>query len=59
MGDPGARPTAAASLPDVRRHEYAAWTPLAALTVLAGLWPAALLTLTTPAVQSLLPGATP
>jgi NADH-quinone oxidoreductase subunit M len=59
MGDPGARPTVAASLPDIRRHEYAAWTPLAALTVLAGLWPATLLTLSTPAVQSLLPGATP
>ena len=59
MGDPGARPTAVASLPDVRRHEYAAWAPLVALTVLAGLWPAALLTLSTPAVQSLLPGATP
>lgn len=59
MGDPGARPGTVTALPDVRRHEYAAWTPLAALTVLAGLWPAALLTLSTPAVQSLLPGATP
>jgi NADH-quinone oxidoreductase subunit M len=59
MGDPGARPRAATALPDVRRHEYAAWAPLAALTVLAGLWPAALITLTDPAVHSLLPGATP
>ena len=38
------------------RYEYAAWTPLAVLTVLAGLWPAALLGLTDPAVQQLLGG---
>jgi NADH-quinone oxidoreductase subunit M len=47
------------ALPDVRPYEYAAWTPLVALTVLAGLWPAVLLALTDPAVQQLLPGATP
>ncbi|MGK5631770.1 complex I subunit 4 family protein [Streptomyces sp. URMC 123] len=51
-------PTAAGSprgpLPDVRGYEFAAWTPLVALTVLAGLWPAALLGLTDPAVQTLL-----
>ncbi|GAA3186691.1 MULTISPECIES: complex I subunit 4 family protein [Streptomyces] len=47
---------AAPVLPDIARHEYAAWTPLAALTVLAGLWPAALLGLTDPAVQQLLGG---
>ncbi|MCY1653114.1 NADH-quinone oxidoreductase subunit M [Streptomyces sp. FT05W] len=41
---------------DVQRHELAAWTPLAALTVLAGLWPAVLLGLTDPAVQKLLAG---
>ena len=29
-------------LADVRGYEFAAWTPLAALTVLAGLWPAVL-----------------
>ncbi|NJP79746.1 NADH-quinone oxidoreductase subunit M [Streptomyces sp. AA8] len=41
---------------DVRSYEFAAWTPLVALTVLAGLWPAALLGLTDPAVQQLLRG---
>lgn len=44
------------ALADVRGYEFAAWTPLAALTVLAGLWPAALLGLTEPAVRSLLGG---
>ncbi|MGW1835781.1 complex I subunit 4 family protein [Streptomyces sp. NPDC002067] len=57
---PGRRPatvsTAGALIPDIARHEYAAWSPLAALTVLAGLWPAALLGLTDPAVQQLLGG---
>jgi NADH-quinone oxidoreductase subunit M len=43
-------------LADVRGYEFAAWTPLAALTVLAGLWPAVLLSLTDPAVRSLLGG---
>ncbi|MEU1277612.1 NADH-quinone oxidoreductase subunit M [Streptomyces sp. NPDC005805] len=43
-------------LTDVRGHEFAAWTPLVALTVLAGLWPAVLLGLTDPAVQKLLAG---
>lgn len=43
-------------IPDIARYEYAAWTPLAVLTVLAGLWPAALLGLTDPAVQQLLGG---
>ncbi|MFD7552553.1 NuoM family protein [Streptomyces sp. NPDC059578] len=52
--DPAA-PDAGAFL-DVRRHEYAAWTPLVALTVIAGLWPALLLGLTDPAVQQLLAG---
>ncbi|MDJ1133715.1 complex I subunit 4 family protein [Streptomyces iconiensis] len=47
-----------ATMPDVRTYEFAAWTPLVVLTVLAGLWPAALLGLTDPAVQSLLPGVT-
>ena len=56
MGD---RDTATAepALADVRGYEFAAWTPLAALTVLAGLWPAALLGLTDPAVRSLLGGS--
>ncbi|WP_053624343.1 NADH-quinone oxidoreductase subunit M [Streptomyces sp. NRRL F-2295] len=41
---------------DVQPYEAAAWTPLVALTVLAGLWPAVLLGLTDPAVQKLLSG---
>ncbi|MBB1260485.1 complex I subunit 4 family protein [Streptomyces alkaliterrae] len=56
----GGRETAPApttgALPDVRGYEFAAWTPLVALTLLAGLWPAVLLHLTDPAVQNLLPG---
>lgn len=43
-------------LADVQRYEFAAWTPLVALTVIAGLWPAVLLGLTDPAVQKLLAG---
>lgn len=43
-------------LADVQGYEFAAWTPLAALTVLAGLWPAILLGLTDPAVHTLLGG---
>ncbi|OII61797.1 NADH-quinone oxidoreductase subunit M [Streptomyces sp. CC53] len=53
----GAAPTGTEPrLADVQAYEYAAWTPLAVLTVLAGLWPAALLGLTDPAVQQLLAG---
>ncbi len=52
----GARPAGEARLADVRGYEFAAWTPLVALTVLAGLWPAVLLGLTDPAVQKLLSG---
>ncbi|MCF6523558.1 NuoM family protein [Streptomyces sp. JJ36] len=60
MGDPAEHPEALpVALPDVRTYEFTAWTPLAVLTVLAGLWPAVLLSLTDPAVQHLLPGATP
>jgi NADH-quinone oxidoreductase subunit M len=62
MGDPQEEPgqarTATVWLPDVRRYEYAAWTPLVLLTIAAGLWPALILGLTDPAVQNLLPGAT-
>ncbi|MFI2189643.1 NuoM family protein [Streptomyces sioyaensis] len=54
--DPDGTPAPAAAVPDLARYEYAAWAPLAALTVLAGLWPAALLGLTDPAVQQLLGG---
>ncbi|MEU9920987.1 NADH-quinone oxidoreductase subunit M [Streptomyces griseoluteus] len=45
-------------LADVRGYEFAAWTPLVVLTVLAGLWPRALLGLSDPAVQQLLAGGT-
>ncbi|MET9253253.1 NADH-quinone oxidoreductase subunit M [Streptomyces sp. NPDC003717] len=54
----GATPQDAPRLPDVHRVEFAAWTPLVALTVLAGLWPKVLLGLTDPAVQQLLSGGT-
>ncbi|BBA99463.1 putative NADH dehydrogenase I chain M [Actinacidiphila reveromycinica] len=56
MGDRGTA-RAEPALADVRGYEFAAWTPLAALTVLAGLWPALLLGLTDPAVRSLLGGS--
>ncbi|MFF3172813.1 NuoM family protein [Streptomyces sp. NPDC057900] len=52
----GAKPEEPHRIPDIQHHEFAAWTPLAALTVLAGLWPAVLLGLTDPAVQKLLAG---
>ncbi|MFI6205507.1 NADH-quinone oxidoreductase subunit M [Streptomyces sp. NPDC051041] len=54
----GAVPPDAPKLPDVRGYEFAAWTPLVALTVVAGLWPKVLLGLTDPAVQQLLAGGT-
>lgn len=54
MGGP--RPSGEAAIADVQGYEFAAWTPLVALTVLAGLWPAVLLGLTDPAVQQLLAG---
>ncbi|MFJ5551065.1 NuoM family protein [Streptomyces sp. NPDC093225] len=56
MGDPKAHAEPAVVLADVQSYEFAAWTPLVALTVLAGLWPAVLLGLTDPAVQKLLAG---
>ncbi|MET9942850.1 proton-conducting transporter transmembrane domain-containing protein, partial [Streptomyces halstedii] len=49
-------PRSTPRLADIQGYEAAAWTPLAALTVLAGLWPAVLLGLTDPAVQKLLAG---
>jgi len=52
----GAAKTETPALVDVQGYEFAAWTPLVALTVIAGLWPAALLGLTDPAVQQLLSG---
>jgi NADH-quinone oxidoreductase subunit M len=54
----GAAPQDAPQLTDVRSYEFAAWTPLVVLTVVAGLWPGALLGLTDPAVQQLLAGGT-
>lgn len=56
QGSQGAAETESPALADVQGYEFAAWTPLVALTVLAGLWPAALLGLTDPAVQQLLSG---
>jgi NADH-quinone oxidoreductase subunit M len=60
MGDPAVEPPAVAKAPalaDVQGYEAATWTPLVALTVVAGLWPALLLGLTTPAVKALLGGS--
>ncbi|MEV6024510.1 NADH-quinone oxidoreductase subunit M [Streptomyces sp. NPDC052036] len=54
----GAVPQETPNLADVRTYEFAAWTPLVVLTVVAGLWPRALLGLTDPAVQQLLAGGT-
>ena len=55
MGDPK-QPAAVAGIADLRPYEAVSWTPLAALTLLAGLWPALLLGLSDPAVQHLLGG---
>jgi NADH-quinone oxidoreductase subunit M len=54
----GAAPQNLPRLTDVRTYEFAAWTPLVVLTVVAGLWPKTLLGLTDPAVQQLLAGGT-
>ncbi|MER7899915.1 NADH-quinone oxidoreductase subunit M [Streptomyces sp. NPDC096046] len=54
----GALSKDAPGLTDVRSYEFAAWTPLVVLTVVAGLWPKALLGLSDPAVQQLLAGGT-
>ncbi|MQS12763.1 NADH-quinone oxidoreductase subunit M [Streptomyces kaniharaensis] len=55
MGDPR-QPAPVAELADLRPYEAVSWTPLAALTLLAGLWPALLLGLSDPAVKHLLGG---
>ncbi|MEU7832853.1 NADH-quinone oxidoreductase subunit M [Nonomuraea sp. NPDC049129] len=39
---------------DIQGYEFAAWVPLIVLILLFGLWPKLLLSLTTPAVQTLL-----
>ncbi|MFC0864126.1 NuoM family protein [Sphaerimonospora cavernae] len=43
---------------DVTSHELAAWVPLVVLIVLLGLWPKALLAVTTPAVQAVFASGT-
>ncbi|MFF2626223.1 NuoM family protein [Kitasatospora griseola] len=53
MGDPK-QPAPVAEVADLRGYEAASWTPLAALTLVAGLWPALLLGLSDPAVKHLL-----
>ncbi|MGW3215494.1 NADH-quinone oxidoreductase subunit M [Streptomyces parvus] len=55
-GTAGPRTATTPQLADIHPYEAAAWTPLVALTVVAGLWPAVLLGLTDPAVQQLLAG---
>ncbi|NUU20225.1 MAG: NADH-quinone oxidoreductase subunit M [Streptomycetaceae bacterium] len=45
-----------APLPDVGPVDVAAWGPLVALTIVAGLWPASILAVTDPAVRALLGG---
>jgi NADH-quinone oxidoreductase subunit M len=52
----GEQPETEGTVADVRTYEFAAWSPLVVLTVIAGLWPAALLRLSDPAVQQLLSG---
>jgi NADH-quinone oxidoreductase subunit M len=52
MGDPGQ--PAVAEPAELRGYEAVSWTPLAALTLVAGLWPALLLTLSDPVVKQLL-----
>lgn len=39
---------------DIQPYELAAWTPLIMLILLLGVWPKALLAVTTPAVRILL-----
>ncbi|MGW6915967.1 complex I subunit 4 family protein [Kitasatospora sp. NPDC054939] len=55
MGDPE-QPAPVDGPADLRPYEAVSWTPLAALTLLAGLWPALLLGLSDPAVKHLLGG---
>ena len=42
---------------DLTSREPISWTPLAGLTLVAGLWPAVILALADPAVHNLLGGA--
>ncbi|MET7334780.1 NADH-quinone oxidoreductase subunit M [Nonomuraea sp. NPDC005650] len=52
--DPGRGGAPRPATDDIRSYELLAWTPLVALILLFGLWPGLLLSLTTPAVQTLL-----
>ncbi|MCX4748389.1 NADH-quinone oxidoreductase subunit M [Kitasatospora sp. NBC_01287] len=54
MGDP--TQPAVAQPAELRPYEAVSWTPLAALSLLAGCWPALLLGLSDPAVKQLLAG---
>ncbi|MGF1431454.1 complex I subunit 4 family protein [Kitasatospora sp. LaBMicrA B282] len=54
MGDPGEPAVAVPA--ELRPYEAVSWTPLAALTLVAGLWPTLLLSLSDPAVKQLLAG---
>ncbi|MEU5876749.1 NADH-quinone oxidoreductase subunit M [Spirillospora sp. NPDC047279] len=49
-------PPAAGPVAGISVYEYAAWTPLIVLTLLVGLWPKALLEVTTAPVRALLGG---
>ena len=53
-GSPGSREAGRRVLRDIQGYEWAAWVPLIVLILLFGLWPKLLLSLTTPAVQTLL-----
>jgi NADH-quinone oxidoreductase subunit M len=44
-------------IPDLTPRELVSWTPLAGLTLVAGLWPAVILALSDPAVHRLIGGA--
>jgi NADH-quinone oxidoreductase subunit M len=46
-----------AQLADLTPRELISWTPLAGLTLVAGLWPAVILALADPAIHNLLGGA--
>ncbi|MET7301989.1 NADH-quinone oxidoreductase subunit M [Embleya sp. NPDC005575] len=56
MGPAGEAPTGRPEV-DVTGREVVVWTPLVALTLLAGLWPATVLAITDPAVRALMGGS--
>ncbi|MFC6932035.1 hypothetical protein ACFQHO_17960 [Actinomadura yumaensis] len=53
---PERAPIPAEPIAALTRYEYAAWTPLIALTLLVGLWPKTLLAVTTGPVRALFGG---